>query len=319
MKKITIKIFLLLLLTIAGISEVKAQAKEFAPVGSEWYYEYQSMMKTGYVHIEAVSDTLIDNVKCTKLTKILYGYDYYDGLFKWTIGNEYVTQTNDSVKIYRNGGFHLLFDFGASIGDTWILIGDNIPCEQSYGLVHVVDIGKETINGQVLKYVKILDDQHSYWGYGNCMESEPCTDTVKIVEKIGPIKSYLLPSQKCVFDYSEGGSLRCYIDNDLGYLNYSWTGVNCGYINEQYQLIDDADEESPLVTYPNPCNDLLHIVLNNDNNTDVFLYDNQGNMVCQFSNIAKDFDIDMSNFPTGLYFLKVIDGLKILTTKIIKK
>lgn len=139
-----------------------------------------------------------------------------------TIGNEYVTQANDSVKIYRYGEFRLLFDFGAAVGDAWTIYGSNNICPQLYGTVHVVEVGTDTIAGEVLKYVKILDEQESSWGY--CPYPEPFgepTRPIKIVEKIGPIGSYLLPSQRCMWDISEGGSLRCYIDDDFGYHNFS--------------------------------------------------------------------------------------------------
>ena len=298
-----------------------AQSSGFAPIGSEWYYEYQDMYRRGYVHIEAVSDTLIDDVKCTKLVKTVHGYDGFlnHGLFSIFIGNEYVTQVNDSVRIYRNGDFHLLFDFGASVGDTWTLIGDN-TCEQSYGLAHVVAVGTDTISGNVLKYVMILDEQESSWGYCPTMGpfGEPLYP-VKIVEKIGPIESYMLPNQRCMFDESEGGSLRCYIDDDLGYNNFSPHHINCGYINDQYQSIDDLNVCSPLFVWPNPCSNNIHVVLENDTYSSVCLYDILGNKVYQSANIGKSLDIDMSTFHQGLYLLKVYNGFKISTYKIMKK
>lgn len=297
-----------------------AQSSGFAPIGSEWYYEYQDMYRRGYVHIEAVSDTLIDDVKCTKLVKTIHGYDGFlnYGLFSEFIGNEYVTQVNDSVRIYRNGAFHLLFDFGASVGDTWTLIGDN-TCEQSYGLAHVVAVGTDTISGNVLKYVMILDDQGSSWGY--CPIAHPFGEPlypVKIVEKIGPIGSYLLPSQRCMYDESEGGSLRCYIDDDLGYNNFSPYHINCGYINDQYQSIDDI-EEYQLLIYPNPCDDHVQIIINEEVSADVFLYDSNGKEVCRFSNVDKRLDIDMTKLNSGIYYLRVLDDKQRLSIKIIKK
>lgn len=303
-------------------SDVKAQSYDFASVGTQWYYEYQSYFTQGYVLVSADFDTIINDVRCTKLTKTLYGYDYYDGLIKRIIGSEYVTQSNDSVLIYRNGSFHLLFDFGASVGDTWRLVGNNIPCDQPYGLAHVVGVGTDTISGNVLRYVKILDDEYSYWGYGDCMVGEPCRDTVKIFERIGPIEEYLLPEQHCYFDFSEAGSLRCFIDDELGYLHFSYTGhnVNCDYINDEYQSIDDIYEDNQMVVYPNPCLNAIHIILNDKNNNDIYLYDNQGALVFQFKSIVgNSLSFDLSDCHKGLYFLKVINDTDIITYKIIKK
>lgn len=321
MKKISSKhkFFFIIIIFLASL-EIKSQTHEFAPIGAEWYYEYQKPFIKGYVHITVNHDTIIKDVKCRKLTKVLYGFDYYEGLCKRLIGYEYVTQSNDSVMIYRDGAFCMLFDFGASVGDTWTLIGNNIPCEQSYGLAHVVGIGADTISGQVLKYVKIINDQYSYWGYGDCMVGEPCRDTVKIFERIGPIKEYLLPEQHCLFDYGEGGLLRCYIDDDIGCLHFSWTGinVNCDYINDDYQSTDDINHGCQSVIYPNPCHDFIHIILDGIN--DVYLYDNQGTTVFQLKNIVgNSLDIDMSDCPKGLYLLKNTNDTKVSTHKIIKK
>ncbi len=305
---------------IAGFQQTKAQTLEFAPVGAEWYYEYQSMITRGYVHISVESDTIIDGITCTKLTKVIHGYDYYNGLFERTIGNEYVIQVNDSVMIYHNGAFHLLFNFGASVGDTWTLIGKHGICEQSYGTTHVVEVGTDTISDNVLKYVKVLDEQGSQWGYCNYMgPGMPPLDTIKIIERIGPVGSYLLPSQNCMFDYSEGGSLRCYIDDDLGYNNFSWNLVNCGYINDQYQSTDENDIKQSLIVFPNPCKNIIRVLLNNDIYNNVCLYDMKGNIIYQNTNMGNNFDIDMSKYHKGLYLLKVYDGSCISTSTIIKQ
>ena len=321
MKNITIKSALLALLLLPLCYIATAQIHKFAPIGAEWYYEYQDMYRRGYVHIEAVSDTMFGDVKCTKLVKTIHGYDGFlnQGLFSAPYGNEYVTQSNDSVMIYRYGTFRLLFDFGASVGDTWTVYGSNNICPQSYGTVHVVEVGTDTIAGEVLKYVKVLDDQESSWGYCPIMYpfDEPMIP-IKIVERIGPMGSYMLPEQRCVWDESEGGSLRCYIDDDLGYHNFSWDHVNCGYINDQYQSIDNPGEGLPLFVWPNPCSNNIHVVLCNETNSGVCLYDIQGNNVYQSGNIGKSFDIDMSTFNQGLYLLKVYDGLNSSTIKIIK-
>lgn len=311
-----------LLIIVLFLMAVVAQAQDsnrFAPVGAEWYYDYMSMYARGYVHIEAVKDTVIDDIICTKLEKTVHGYDYYAGLFTNHIGNEYVTQSNDSVMIYRNGTFQLLFDFGAAVGDSWTLIGEIGPCEQSWGQAHVVEVGTETINGQVLKYVKLLDDQYSCWGYGNNMVGEPSTTPVKIIEKIGPMDSYLLPSQKCVFDDSEGGPLRCYIDDDLGYNNFSSNHINCGYINDQYQSVDDIGDDSPIVVFPNPCEDVVSIVLNHDRQVNVRLYNNQGCIVYEFVNIFQNLDINVSQLPDGMYVIQINDDNDMFFNKIVKK
>ena len=51
MKHIITKVFILLLLAVAGTA--KAQNVYFAPIGAEWYYETQSMFTVDYIKMMA--------------------------------------------------------------------------------------------------------------------------------------------------------------------------------------------------------------------------------------------------------------------------
>lgn len=69
--------------------------------------------------------------------------------------------------------------------------------------------------------------------------------------------------------------------------------------------------------YPNPVNDVLHIQLPENNNR-LMIYDIVGNKVFdQF--IPADSNLDMSNFKTGIYFLKAENAKGIMNAKVIKK
>ena len=68
--------------------------------------------------------------------------------------------------------------------------------------------------------------------------------------------------------------------------------------------------------FPNPVTDILHIRLPENNR--LMMCDIVGNiMFDQF--IPADYKLDMSNFKTGIYFLKVENSTEILTGKVIKK
>ena len=56
-----IKNLIILLLLLVVSYNLKAQT-EFAPVGAEWYYNYNNFWNVGYVKITSESDTIIDNV-----------------------------------------------------------------------------------------------------------------------------------------------------------------------------------------------------------------------------------------------------------------
>ena len=246
--------FILLLFSVTGI--MRAQTHEFAPIGAEWYYHVQNHWVEGFIRIASVSDTIINNHNCRKLEKVCHRYEYLLGSYdEFVVGYEYVFQEEDAVMLYRDGQFYTLFDFGASMGDTWIIPGREEDCEHSYGITHVVGTGVEEMNGHALKYVLVLDDPDSSWGYGHSLIEVSEPDTIKILECVGPIGSYLLPEQRCMFDYLEGGPLRCYSDDIIGYVNYSEDNKNCDYVNEQYQNVFGQDKDNSISIYPNPVKD----------------------------------------------------------------
>ena len=75
--------------------------------------------------------------------------------------------------------------------------------------------------------------------------------------------------------------------------------------------------DKDVLLYPNPANDLLNIETHENNNR-LMLYDIIGNKVCDQS-IPANYQLDMSNFKTGIYYIKVENKKGVLTGKVIKK
>ena len=75
--------------------------------------------------------------------------------------------------------------------------------------------------------------------------------------------------------------------------------------------------DKDVLLYPNPANDLLNIETHENNNR-LMLYDIIGNKVCDQS-IPANYQLDMSNFKTGIYFLKAENAKGIINGKVIKK
>ncbi len=295
---------LFLLLAVAGA--VKAQKSvEFAPLGAEWYYDYQDHFTKGYIKITVTGDTIIDGVLCRVLLKERIGYNYqYHQLFHTALGNEFLFQQNDSIMLFRNDCFQKLFDFEAAIGSSWQIPGHPGWCEDSYGTVFVVDKGNEYINGIELKYVSVLDGPQSYWGYSYSMYGQP-SDTIKIIERIGPVGSYLFPEQKCFLDYTEGGRLRCYSDTQLGMWNNNESiGENCDYIDENHTLIMDNDQTDELLVFPNPSTGVVRIDLPIQN-CFVKVFSSSGQLV--YDTIASfPVVLDLSLYQKGIYYLVIV-------------
>ena len=69
------------------------------------------------------------------------------------------------------------------------------------------------------------------------------------------------------------------------------------------------NEESTLVIYPNPTNNLLHVELSNSVIDKVILYDLQGRIVeCTMSKNDSFTTLNLNNIPAGVYFIYVTDG-----------
>lgn len=88
------------------------------------------------------------------------------------------------------------------------------------------------------------------------------------------------------------------------------------------QTLSVTDESQLLFSIlPNPAEDRISIVLpyllSEDNSIEI--YDNVGRKVTYRSNISKETEISVSNFPKGIYFVKVISGNKAITKKLLKK
>lgn len=295
------KVFMLLLfLTGAGAAKpLMAQTHEFAPMGAEWYYAFQGHWIDGYVRMVSLGDTVMEGYYCRMINKDLYIYSVlYDSLYHYTIGNEFVMQRQDSVFLYRNGHFCPLFDFGAEIGDTWVVPGTEEYCDESFGIVHVVGNGREDINGHILRYVLVVDDPDSDWGYAYYSPS----DTIKIVESIGPIGTYMFPEQRCEIDVSEGGPLRCYQDGEIGPVSYFFN--NCDYINDIYQSCDE-EPNNDWIVFPNPVKDGFFIRVQ-DSEGIVEVLDGLGRKVYSGA-IDKEMNyISISHCSQGLYHVRIM-------------
>ena len=82
-------------------------------------------------------------------------------------------------------------------------------------------------------------------------------------------------------------------------------------------LNENTKQDKDLLLYPNPVIDVLHIQWSENNNR-LTMYDIVGNKVFdQF--IPAEYKLDMSNFKTGIYFLKAENAKGMINGKVIKK
>jgi hypothetical protein len=299
---------LFLLLMIVGWME--AQTHEFAPVGAEWYYDKHEMYSSGFIRMYADKDTIIDGISCIKLQKEKHWYNHKTNEFHSNIlGSEFLSYENDSCLFFRNGRWHKLFDFSAEEGDTVIIQGlsDNI-CMTNTCKVYITGTGTELVNGVLLKYFEMKDAQDSDWGWsGTIVGSWQETPVVRVYERIGPMNRYFFPEQRCEFDYSEGGTLRCYEDSEIGCLNYTYPYTECDFIDDGTNL-EEHQEEQITQVYPNPFDEMIFVdfVGAYDGGYKIEVFDLMGNLMLSSKSDKKHYEIATDRFSRGLYILKVI-------------
>lgn len=196
---------------------------------------------------------------------------------------------------------YLIYDWNLNIGDVVYVQ----PEEHETGLV--LDAITDTIINEVERKVFHLHyeadaDLSEIWIEG--MGSElgfPFSGT-----KDNPISFNFLPMTTELLCYYE--------DGELAWDNPDYDECVMGSIVDNPELYND----NSLSVYPNPCHDVIHIILD-DKNNNIFIYDNQGVMVSQFKNIVgSSFDIDMSDCQEGLYLLKLVNDSNVITFRIIK-
>lgn len=210
-----IKLLLLSVLAVVSTLTIKAQT-EFAPIGATWYYGITEAMwgDEGYLKVTSADTSVIDGKKVKVLTTEYHGSN-------GTIGTGepiYAYQTGDSVLFYRDGGFHLVYNFGLNVGDTMELYNpDNKTCDSTtedwtHGYVVVESIKTLNINGVQLKEFNfVINPSYSRF-----------SDYYHYIEKIGTTRH--LFGEDCINDnFGAGilGSFRCYEDSEIGHYQHS--------------------------------------------------------------------------------------------------
>ena len=242
----------LLLSVLAVVSTVTLKAQtEFAPIGATWYYGITEAMwgDRGYLKVTSADTTVIDGKKVKVLVSEYHQSD--GGVFPRSA--IYVYQTGDSVLFYRDGDFHLVYNFGLNVGDTMELYNpDNKICRNDdedlmYGHVVVKSIETLNINGTQLKEFNFVsaDPKSDYYRF---------SDHYHYIEKIGTTSN--LFGDDCTYDnFGAGifGDLRCYEDEEVGLYQYGREACDSLYVYDwtkyyhwldSMQRVDVIDREN---------------------------------------------------------------------------
>lgn len=253
-----------------------SNAQVWGHAGATWHYDY-GLFSGGLSTIEYVGDTTISNYTAQKL-EVTYQEIYPQQNGTTILGPSYTSNyftrySGDSVFWYTQGQFYLLYDFGASPGDSWVIQETTSPgflCD-STSVVEVVDAGTVQINGQSLRYIDMRYVQGDLGMSGRAIER------IGMVEAYNPEISYLFPQyQNCdsnqVVDFSLY-HFRCYQDDN--YSAYNVTSQTCDYPVATASLQELSQGQKNVVTMvdllgrevKNPENEMI-IILYSDGSTE---------------------------------------------------
>lgn len=295
MKKILLILIFSLPLIVVG--------QNWCPSGATWHYGFSVWTTEGYYKIEYVGDTTISSTTCKKMQKTLYWHDLaFMTSDTVVIGTEYTYADSDKVYIYKHNQFYTLYDFSALVGATWTVpeIKNYSGCD-TVGTIKVDSIGTTIINSQTLRYICVsLADTSQKWGWN-----------AKIVERIGPIKSfsnydYLFPVK---FDYCgmiideliEGGNFRCYSD-DSAFTYTSNIAPTCDYLTSVNSLDNNTNH---LNVFPNPSNGDFNITFD-QSIKEILITDMLGNIIIQ-EQLKNQWEFNINNLRSGTYILTIKD------------
>ena len=141
----------------------KVDAQTWIDSNATWHYnleELSGLSIQGFYKYSYHEDTIIDGINCQKIACSVYEfYTWPEVVFldSNSVAEYYTYVSNDTVYYRNNDAFYVLFDFGASIGDTWIISTTNNGngfCDDT-STVQVIDTGTVIINSQVLRTITL--------------------------------------------------------------------------------------------------------------------------------------------------------------------
>ena len=278
-------------------------AQSWFPPEAVWHYWYSGTGNVaGFVRIEQVGDSVINEQPCRILRKTQEGVDLVENsYFTEALGRECAYAQDGLVMAFDPAldAFDTLYNMNAVPGDNWQHI--NLPNQGSacgaLNNILVTDTGRTTIDGINLRWLAV--DINYEVGEGVWQAN---ADT--IIERIGTIGSYLLPQDWCngFLDGHEAGPFRCYADADIFYIGDE--DVPCELTTGQQEF----SQQTSIGLHPNPNIDGAFLSLPNQaKNAAVQLFDGTGR-IAYSGELFSGAWLDVSSLPSGMYLVRIDSG-----------
>ncbi len=289
-------------------------AQQWISQGAEWHYSYSNISEGGYVHINYEKDTLIQGQSCQKLSLIKhrFGVTSPGGTIQY-LGNshlnpEFTYSRGDSVFHLQNGSFSLLYDFSASINDTWNLGTDSnsFNCGDSH--VRVDSLSSSIHQNNTLKHLWLSDrDTNNSIGIVG-----------EVVKGIGAVDQFLFASPRncdpnIIIEFSTF-NFRCFSSSTFP--KYKKGNQACDY--PLGVGLEENQNSAVVQVYPNPVQDQLFVKLSKPGLETIHIHDLLGQLIHESKNLELNEVIDISSFSPGTYLISIIGEKESFTKKFIK-
>lgn len=269
---------------------------EFAPLGAEWTYLHSNSGAGLYDCDFAISvdqEVSIEDQVCT-----LVSIDSLvcHGIFG-SLEPEIIYSEGEKTYIYRDSSFHLLFDFGAEVGDTIVVFDapfkpffNGFAGEEEYNYFAYVITALDSIN------------RNGLWLKEQQVESIGDWEFWKITELLGAPGSDMLFGNNPKF-LSTGAISNiplCYTDD-----NYNFPILENNMVCYPMGISEISNKESVTV-FPNPTRNAITFkspALENTIQT-LSIYNNIGATVIQ-QEITNGASINVGNLPSGIYLWQI--------------
>lgn len=266
-----------------------------------WTYDYSGISEGGTFKWNYTNDSIIQGrtvqvLTCEKHQFVMDQFGQMHGTMQ-DHGSYFTSVSGDTVFYLNNNQFYVLYNFGASIGDQWI-IAENPNAEfcNPISSVQVADTGSVLINGQIKRTITLETLTTGEFGIDGI-----AVDGIGLVS--GTSNLGLFPGGRdCPLSgiVTEWYSLdfRCFNEDVFG--TYNPGSVDCNYLTVSM----NEEELDELSIFPNPSNGIV-IIENVFDNSDLLLKDLSGKIVLIKNCSPEQNVIDIGHLSDGAYFIEV--------------
>jgi len=294
---------------------------------SRWIYPFSAPGMWGTYEIITDGDSLIQGVSCKRvlMNKISNWclnadcdvYTAVSGFQDYAL----LHQQGDSILRWDGTAFRLLYDFGAEVGDQWLVSVSYLEtdCSDS-AIVEVMEAGIMGVLGEERRYIDIQTVSNAQVGLsGRAIEGMGLVQEGWSMYGANAFLPGILACDGSFIYDGDDTSFSCYYDDDLGV--YSPSGSECEFLKIESYTIQSLD------IYPNPTRDfvMLEFPENQDfSSLEIEMVTLLGEIIpipqqyeSEFSSTS--LQLDMREVPEGLYILKGQTGKAVYSGILIKQ